>query len=548
VTERQAAQLNLQAEGWLAGLHLAALAMQASDHPEPISDFHGDDRFVADYINSEHLTGLKRSERLFLTRTSVLDRLSGPLCDAVLDRSGSSARLSALEKGNFFVVPLDRNREWYRYHNLFGDMLRAELERTEPETIPLLHRRAAGWFEDHGQPEAAVEHAAAAGDVDTAARLVSGYVMPLVRTGRMTAVERWFGLFDDPELLREFPAVAAFGAWVHALRGRQEDAERFAHGLESSQADGPMPDGTESPAAWSSLVQAMLCRRGVGQMRIDAGEALAGVSPGSYWLPAARLIHAMGVLLEGDVERGEALLRENAEASVGSGAIWAIVVTNAELALLALEREEVDEAAEYVTSSEELLRNQPIEEYLPASIQLAVGARLAQALGKAATARAGLVSAMRMRGHFSRVIPWFAVQTRLELARTHLALADADGARTLLREADDVLRQCPGLGILVEQADELRAQLANVATFADGWASTLTAAELRLLPLLTTHLSFREIAERLFVSRNTVKSQAISVYRKLDAASRSEAIDRAVELGLVDAPVSSGTPGFTRTG
>jgi LuxR family maltose regulon positive regulatory protein len=154
---------------------------------------------------------------------------------------------------------------------------------------------------------------------------------------------------------------------------------------------------------------------------------------------------------------------------------------------------------------------------------------------------------MRMRGHFSRAIPWFAVQTRLELARTHLALADADGARTLLREADDLIRQRPDLGILVQQADELRSQLANVATLADGWASTLTAAELRLLPLLTTHLSFREIAERLFVSRNTVKSQAISVYRKLDAASRSEAIERAVELGLVDAPVSAAT-GFTRTG
>jgi LuxR family maltose regulon positive regulatory protein len=154
---------------------------------------------------------------------------------------------------------------------------------------------------------------------------------------------------------------------------------------------------------------------------------------------------------------------------------------------------------------------------------------------------------MRMRPQLSHAIPWFAVQTRVELARAHLALADVEGARTLLRETEDVFQHGPDLGTLRQQAQELRGQLANVASRRDGWASTLTAAELRLLPLLTTHLSFREIAERLYVSRNTVKSQAISVYRKLDASSRSEAIERAVDLGLVDEPVSSAS-GFTPTG
>ncbi|HEX2433476.1 MAG TPA: LuxR C-terminal-related transcriptional regulator, partial [Gaiellaceae bacterium] len=167
--------------------------------------------------------------------------------------------------------------------------------------------------------------------------------------------------------------------------------------------------------------------------------------------------------------------------------------------------------------------------------------------GQAATARGLLMAAMRLRPYLSRAIPWFGVQTNLELARSHLALADSDGSRTLLREAEDVIRRRPDLGTLPQQALELRAELANAVSLDDGWASTLTAAELRLLPLLTTHLSFREIAERLYVSRNTVKSQAISVYRKLGASSRSEAIERAVHLGLVDMPVSSG-PGFTPWG
>jgi LuxR family maltose regulon positive regulatory protein len=139
-------------------------------------------------------------------------------------------------------------------------------------------------------------------------------------------------------------------------------------------------------------------------------------------------------------------------------------------------------------------------------------------------------------------VPWFSVQAGVELARAHLALGDVEGARTLFREASDVMRQRPDLGTLTVQAREFKERLANVASFEDGWASTLTAAELRLLPLLTTHLTFREIADRLYVSRNTVKSQAISVYRKLDASSRSEAIERALELGLVDAPVASFIP------
>ena len=147
-----------------------------------------------------------------------------------------------------------------------------------------------------------------------------------------------------------------------------------------------------------------------------------------------------------------------------------------------------------------------------------------------------LATAQRVRPMLTHALSWFAVQARLELAKAHLSLSDAAGAATLVREADDVIRRRPRLGTLVQQAEDVRARLSTVADQGSGWASTLTAAELRLLPLLTTHLSFREIAERLFVSRNTVKTQAISLYRKLDASSRSEAIERAVELGLVDAP------------
>ena len=148
----------------------------------------------------------------------------------------------------------------------------------------------------------------------------------------------------------------------------------------------------------------------------------------------------------------------------------------------------------------------------------------------------------------SRALSWFAVQTTLELAYAHLALNDAEGARTLCLAADDLVHRCPNLGVLETRTMQLRQEVAGFTEQPSGWASTLTTAELRLLPLLTTHLTFREIAERLFVSRNTVKTQAISVYRKLDATSRSEAIERAIELGLVDEAVAARPVDFTRTG
>jgi LuxR family maltose regulon positive regulatory protein len=541
LSKAEAHKLNDRAEGWAAGLYLAALSVQESEDPGAIDSFHGDDRFVADYLRSQHLSRLKRSDVEFLLRTSVLDRMCGSLCDELLGRTDSARRLETLEEANLLVVPLDNHREWYRYHHLFRDMLRSELERGEPELAVALHRRAASWSEKNGLPEAAIDHAAASGDIDTLARLIGTFSMSFFRSGRVVTVERWFRLFDDPDLLEHYPAVAAFGAWIHALRGRAEDAERFAYALEHSELDAPMPDGSSPVRAWTALLRALFCHRGVAAMRTDAELALEELSPSSFWRPAALLFVGVGALFEGEVERAEELLAETCEEAIGSGGVYAGVVAHSELALLALARDDLAGAEVQLAQAREFLQNQPIAEYLPAAIQVAASARLALAKGQGATARELLVGTMRLRPHLSRAIPWFGVQTRLELARAHLALADTDGARTLLREVEDVIQRRPDLGTLPQQAQELRAELANAASLDDGWASTLTAAELRLLPLLTTHLSFREIAERLYVSRNTVKSQAISVYRKLGASSRSEAIDRAVKLGLVDMPISPGS-------
>ena len=546
VSDADVRALNERTEGWVVGLYLAALFAQEAG-VEELAHFHGDDRFIVDYLRSEYLSRLRRPDIEFLTRTAVLDHMSAALCDALLERTDSARRLQKLEQGNFFVIPLDHHRDWYRYHHLVRDMLVSELQRMEPELPTALHARASAWYEHNGMAEAAIEHAAEAGDVAELARLLGVFALPFYRSGRVVTVEGWLGRFDGPDALLHYPAVAGFGAFIGALRGRREEAERYAYTLEHTEYDGPMPDGSASPKPWADVVRAFLCRRGVAEMGADARSALEELSPTSYWRPIALGLLGISLLLEGQVEQAEATLKETADDAIGSATVYAGVIARSELALLALERNDLDQADSELVAARRFLDDQPIEDYAAAAIYLAAAARLAIARAQAATARDLLVRAMRLRPHLSAEFPWFGVQTRVELARAHLSLGDTEGARALYREASDVMRQWPELGTLRRQMRELQESLARVASLDDGWASTLTAAELRLLPLLTTHLSFREIAERLFVSRNTVKSQAISVYRKLGASSRSEAIERAVELGLVDAPVAPGSP-FTPVG
>jgi len=544
-TNSQVDALNERAEGWVVGLYLATRFAQ-EDGEADLSAFHGDDRFVADYFRDEVFSRLKRSELEFLRRTSILDRMSAGLCDAVLERSDSARRLQSLEQGHF-LVPLDHQRGWYRYHHLVQETLRSELERLEPELADVLHARASAWCDGHDLPDAAISHAAAAGDMDEVARLVTVHALPFYRSGRVVTLEGWLAQLDDPDLLPKYPAIAAFGAFVNALRGRPEEAERFSYALEHSAYEGPMLDRSSSSAAWAAVVRALLCRHGIHEMRADASLALDELASGSFWRPVILGLFGVSLLFDGEVEQAAEVLAKGAEEAVGGGAIFTAVVTHSELALLALERDELDRAAAELAGAHDVLQNHPLQDSVGAAIYLAVKARLTLKQGQAATARDLLVRAMRLRPQLTHAIPWFGVQVSLELARTHLALGDVEGARTLYREASDMLSRRPELGTLRAQARELQEQLSKAASLDDGWASTLTAAELRLLPLLTTHLSFREIAERLFVSRNTVKSQAISVYRKLGASSRSEAIERALELGLVDAPVTS-SASFTPLG
>ncbi len=527
--EEAVARLNARAEGWAAGLYLAALSLRGGSGAEP-GGFHGDDRYVTDYIRSEYLADLDPQDVLFLTRTSILAELTGPLCDALLERHDSSRRLEAFEAARQLVVPLDHHRERYRYSGILRDVLRSELERREPSLVAELHRRAADWLEEHGQLECALEHVNELGDTDRAARLIETLALPAYFAGRIDTVERWLGRFDLPRLSRH-PAVAILGAWMHVVRGRAADAECWLEAARKGPSRVSLPDGTASTRPWIALLDAAMCPAGLAQMSRDAAVAARGVAPGSPFAAAALLLQGLVLVLERDPGADDVL----ADAVATARAVGA---TNSEATALA-QRSLLAEAAGDEALAESLAHTARVlvvehglEGYSTSAVVFAASARVALRRGDWEGARAHLTAAEKLVPQLTHALPWHSVQTLIELGRSHLALLDVDAARTLLVQAGSILRRRPELGALAEEAGALRRQISVATT--QHRHSSLTAAELRLLPLLATHLSFREIGERLFVSRNTVKTQAISVYRKFGVSSRSEAILRAGELGLVD--------------
>lgn len=534
-----------QTEGWPAGLALAARCMQrAGRRPEEPFELAGDDRYVADYVRAEHLTGLEPETLSFLRRSSVLDRMSGPLCDAVLRTSGSGRRLRAIDRSSLFVVPLDASGKWYRYHHIFRDVLRRELEDTEAERIPELNERAADWFEAHGDMESALDPAAAAGDVARVARILASIALGVMSGGRAGSVADWLDGFPGRDGLERYPGVASLGAWVHAVGGRSEEAHRWLRAAEAGTPDTAMPDGSSSARPWTAVVRAALCSHGAERMLADTESALADLPTDSPWYPIALLLRGAALALLGEMEEADVVLADAARAAAWAGAADVRIIALGEQAMLAAACGDHGRAEELAEEGRGLVYEERLDTYATSAAELAASARAGLRRCLWDRARADLGAAEQLTADLGDALPWFAVQTRMELARAHLTLRDAEGAGRHLDEAMEILGRHAGLGLLERQARALRDEIAATREVGDFTGSGLTAAELRLLPLLATHLSFREIGERLFVSRNTIKTQAISVYRKLGVSNRSAAIERAAEIGLVDVSAPSAAGGL----
>jgi LuxR family transcriptional regulator, maltose regulon positive regulatory protein len=521
--------------GGPAGLYLAALCLrEGGPFAGAAVSFGGDDRLVSEYMESEFLSRISRRQRAFLTRTAVLERMCGPLCEAVLDLGGSAATLADLARSNLLLVPLDRRGEWYRYHHLFRDMLLAQLHRLEPGLIPVLRRRAASWCLQNDLPEEALEYSMSAGDVDGAARLVGQLVVPAYRQGRVTTIQRWYRWLEDRGGIEAHPMTAVLASFFSALMGRPVDAERWADAVDRWQYGDPARPDDPASEAWAIMVRAVLCRRGAEQMRADADEAVRRFAAGSFLTPTPVLMQEIARVLCGDRDGGDACLADAVSVGEQVGSPEDVAVALCQRSLVAMARSQWDQAEALAGQARTVLRQAGIEESFSTPFICALRARTALHRADVAAARRQLVDAQRLRPLLTYVLPYLAVQARVELVRVHLALADLAGARTLMREVDELLRRRPGLGILADEAQALRTQLANERGSSPPGASALTAAELRLLPLLATHLSLPEIGAEMFLSRNTIKSQAVSIYRKLGVSSRSQAVARSRELGLLE--------------
>src|SRR5215217_4930376 len=226
--------LETRTEGWIAGLQLAALSMRGrEDVPGFIRAFAGDNRYILDYLVEEVLQRQPERIRSFLLQTSILERLSGPLCDAVTGQEEGNARLEALERGNFFVVPLDDKRHWYRYHHLFAEVLSAHLMAEQPDLVPALHRRASEWYEHNGSRADAIQHALAAEDFERAADLIEPAVPAMRRSRREATLLGWLRALPD-ELVRFRPVLSVGYASallssgeLEGVEARLRDAERW---------------------------------------------------------------------------------------------------------------------------------------------------------------------------------------------------------------------------------------------------------------------------------------------------------------------------------
>jgi LuxR family maltose regulon positive regulatory protein len=393
----------------------------------------------------------------------------------------------------------------------------------EPQLAPTLHRRAAAWYEKRGDLEPALEHADAAGDVDRVIELIDALALPLSSDGRLATVEGWLRRFDE-RLFAHYPILAVHACRVHALRGRAAEAERMLEVAERGARR--RGRGASSLRPKLLVMRAALARNGPRRMLADARAARAGLSRTSHWHTTAVELEAYATVLLGAGDAADALLAETVRAAASFGLRETELIALSQQSLLARTRGDDARADDLAGAALELARSDQLARYPTRAIALAAAASSALRHGRWGEARELLAAADAARPLLTAALPWLAVGTRLELARGYLALHDADAVHALLGEADAVLAVRPDLGVLGDQARDLRREAdeaaAQVATADFG----LTPAELRLLPLLATHLSFREIADELHVSRNTVKTQAISIYRRLGVSGRSEAIQR----------------------
>jgi len=504
----------------------------------------GRDRKVTDYLRTEVLSAINEPTLRFLTRTSILTELSGPLCDSVCDTIGSGVLLRDLHGSALPIIPMDNQDQRYRYHPLLRQALLAELECRESAMITVLHRRASRWFAERGEVDAAIGHARLVGDVHTLGELVWRHLHRAIADDGPDRVRRWFAGLTD-EQIRRSPQLVVAAAWLSLVTGDLESMagwHALARAAEATEATAAIEEtagaqfGAGTGSDYRGAVMLLTAWRGTGGMAeglqscTDAFEALPA---GSAWRSAAGALSGIALALSGQSGRAFSRLRDSEELAAALGDHPARVDCLVALGALAFDRGLWRESEDLVMRAHALMTTHQLQDRPTSAYAVSMVALVQARRGESAEAAHSLDRALRLTGAVAALAPWIQIQARVLQANTSLMLGDAAAARRLTCQARQLAgdrRLPPLLSEGLEQAEQTLAHLPANSAYG---LTPFTVAELRILRLLPTHLSFPEMGAMLFVSRHTVKTQALSTYRKLGAASRHEAVERACALGYL---------------
>jgi LuxR family transcriptional regulator, maltose regulon positive regulatory protein len=514
------ARLHERTEGWAAGLYLAALSLRGRADRRPfIAAFAGDDRHIVDYLGAEVLRGQPDDVRIFMLRTSVLDRLSGPLCDAVTGTPGSAAVLRNIERANLFLLPLDNRRCWYRYHQLFGRLLLHELEQADPGLIAELNRRASAWHREAGLIPEAIYHATAAGDMDEARELIAGNWNAFFNQGRLATVTGWLDALPGNAVTSDARLCVA-RAWLALDRGLLDEVETWIDAAEG---------GIAPQARVETAVLRAVYRFKIGDVGKAHGAALKalGLAPvdAVFARTAAACIVGITHYWSGEATRAVEMLEEAADLARAAGNHLAVSYALGYLAVIEADRDELETADELASLALRQSDEPGFKEHFVTMMAHLGRAKVRLRQGEVAEAETAATRALALglRG-----------AGRIEIASAQLTLAEvkqirgaAKEAEALLGEARELLSMCPDGHVLAGRAQQRPAPLHEPA------GEELTDRERAVLRLLDTDLTQREIGSALYVSLNTVKTHTRGIFRKLDVSNRRDAVDRARALGLL---------------
>ena len=527
-------RLHDRSEGWAAGLYLAVLSLRGrEDASSFVASFTGSDRRVVDYLAAEVLGERREAELDFLLHTSVLDRFCAALSDAVRSARDSRAMLDRIERVNYFLIPLDPSHEWYRYHHLFGELLRHELDRREPRRAAELHDRAGRWFLDAGMVPEAIGHLTAAGELDAASELIDDHWLAFTNAGQRATVARWMDQLPLGYIVND-GRLCLVQARTALTVGERDEVLRWVELATQAPRNNPGDDaelGEEvtvvRAAAWQLL----------GDMR--QAEQLAGrlapLNGSSAW-------HSLAACLLGTSARSfdandDAQALFDTALTLGSSSPNSIVsmIALGRLALIAADRGDWRACSAKVDAAFDVVRTSGLEEYWICSSAHIARGRLFRHERRQTEAAAELERAVSLARRGAGLVEWsYALTMQAELC---YEVGDRRAARALVLEARELLSRAPEPGTLalrlVGQLERALRLVVETSGARPVVTDELTVREQTVLGLLPTGLSAREIADELGISRDTVKTHTKRIYQKLGVSSRRSAVARGRELGLL---------------